>query len=82
MVESETMTVGHPVRVNVVVLPGCDAEDFIGTCPNRGVAARAAIEIDTFGLFQEPNAHLEAKIIGGEGSDRADVSGIQCVVII
>ena len=82
MVESKSVTIRHPGRIHLVVFARRDAENFIATGPDRGVAAGAAVEIDALGFLEEPDTHLEAEVIGSQGSHRTNVGGVEGVVII
>ena len=82
VVEVEPVGVGHPSGVDFVVLAGGDAVDFVAAGPDAGVGAGAAVGVDAFGFLEEPDAHLEAEVVGGEGADGADVCGVEGVVVI
>ena len=71
------MTVGHPSRVHIVVLTRCYPENLVASRPDYRVGASSAINVDTFGLFQEPNPHLEAEVVRGESSHRANIRGVE-----
>ena len=80
IVEIQAVRVGHPGGVHLVVQARSDAVDFIFPGPDRDVGAGAAIHVDARGFFEEPNAHLEAEVVGCQRADRADVGGVERVV--
>ena len=77
VVEIEAMRIRHPAGIDLVVLTWSDAMDFVFASPNGDVGASAAVDVDGFGFLEEPDAHLEAEIVGGQGSDWADVGGVE-----
>ena len=81
-VESETMAVGHPSGVDLVVFARSDAEDFVAASPNGGVAAGAAVDVDGRSFLEEPDPHLEAEVVAGQRADGTDVDGVETVVVV
>ena len=77
VVEIEAMRIRHPAGIDLVVLTWSDAMDFVFASPNGDVGASAAVDVNGFGFLEEPDAHLEAEIVGGQGSDWADVGGVE-----
>ena len=77
VMEIEAMRIRHPAGIDLVVLTWSDAMDFVFASPNGDVGASAAVDVDGFGFLKEPDAHLEAEIVGGQGSDWADVGGVE-----
>ena len=50
--------------------------DHVLSCTDDSVAACGATGADAFGLLQEPDAHLEAKIGGSQRADRANIDRV------
>lgn len=76
VMEIQAMRVWHPAGIDLVVLTRSDAVNFVFASPHRDVGAGAAVDVDGFGFLEEPDAHLEAEIVGGQGSHGADVGGV------
>ena len=74
--------VGHPRVVHGVVLARSDAVDFTFAGPDGRVRAGGGFGVDARRLLQEPDAHLEAEVGARERADRADVDGVERVVVI
>ena len=74
------MRIGHPRRVHLVVETRGDAVDLVAAGPDVDVGARAAVDVDRRRFLEEPDAHLEAEIVGSQRADRADVGGVERVV--
>jgi hypothetical protein len=66
----------------VVVAPGKVAVDPILVDRDVDVAAVCAARADGRDISQEPDADLEAEILAGERSDRADVAGADRVAVV
>lgn len=49
---------------------------------DENVGAGSAIYVDGGGFLEEPDAHLEAEVIGCECADGADIGGVERVVVI
>ena len=78
----EAVRVGHPVGVDRLVLARVDAVDLVLAAADHDVAAGATVRVDGLGLLEEPDAHLEPEILGGQGADGADVDGVERVVAV
>ena len=74
--------VGHPRVVHGVVLARRDAVDLTFARPDGRVRAGGGFGVDARRLLQEPDAHLEAEVGARERADRADVDGVERVVVI
>ena len=82
IMEVETVRIRHPAGIDLVVLTWRNAMDFVAAGPDRNVRARAAVDVDALGFFQEPDTHLETEVVRGQRADRADVGGIERVIRI
>ena len=82
VVEIEAVGIGDPAGIDVVVLPRGDAVDFVFAGVDDDIRSGAAGGVDGIGFLEEPDAHLEAEVFGGEGSDGAEVDGVQRVVVV
>ena len=80
VVEIQAVRIRHPARVHLVVLARGDAVDLVAAGPDGDVGAGAAVHVDGRGFLEEPDAHLEAEVVGGQRADRADVGGVERVV--
>lgn len=78
----QAVRVGQPVGVHRLVLTRSDAVDLILTAADEDVAAGAAVRIDGLGLLEEPDAHLEAEILGSQCADGTDVDGVKGIVAV
>lgn len=56
--------------------------DLVLTAADDDVATGAAVRVDGFGLLEEPDAHLEAEVLGGEGTNGADVDGVKGIIAV
>ena len=77
-----TAGVRHPGVVDLIITSWGDAIDFSFTAPDFGIDAGAAFWADAFCAFKEPDTHFEAEVGACEGSDGADVDGIEGVIIV
>ena len=78
----QAVRVGHPIGIDRLILAGSDPMDLILTAADDDVGAGAAGRVDGLGFFQEPDAHLEAEILGGQRADGADIDRIERVVAV
>ena len=74
--------VGHPRVVHLVVAARGDAVDDALATPNLGVHAGGGFRANAGRGLQEPHAHLEAEIGAGKRTDRADVDGVERIVVL
>src|SRR6185312_13828373 len=73
--------VAHPGLVDLDVAPRPQAVDLLITLVHVDVAAGRAPGADGVGGLQEPDAHLEAEVVGQERAHRADVGQVPGVVV-
>src|SRR6266536_4076160 len=66
----------------VVVLARGLPVDHVLSCADDRVASCRATGADAFGLLQEPDTHLEAKIGGSQRADRANSDRVKRVIIL
>ena len=78
----DAAAVGHPGVVDSVILAGGDPVNHALPRPDRRVHPRARLGVDAAGLLQEPDAHLEPEVGARERTDRADVDGVQRIVVL
>src|ERR1039458_901586 len=74
--------IAHPRAVDSVVFTRRVAVNFFLARADDDVAAGGATGANAFGFLEEPDAHLEPEILGRERADRADVHGIQRVIVV
>ena len=74
--------IAHPRGVDRVVVARRVAVNFFFARTDQNIAARRATRADTLGFLEEPGAHLETKIFRRERADRANVHGIQRIIIV
>src|SRR6185436_775978 len=48
----------------------------------RDVAASSAVHVDRIRFLQEPHAHLETEVRRRECADRADVHGVERIIVV
>ncbi len=78
--EGEAVRIWHPLGVYFVVFAWRDAVNFVSTRPDVDVTSSAAVDIDRWCWFKEPDTHLETEILGGEGANWTEVNGVHAVV--
>jgi hypothetical protein len=66
----------------VIVFPRCLSVNDVFARADDGVATRRATRADAFRFFQEPDAHLETKIARRECTHRADIDGVERVIVL
>ncbi len=74
--------VAHPGGIHAVVLARFVAIDLLLARAYNGVAARAATGAETLRLLEKPHPHLKPEILRGQRAHRADVHGVERVVVV
>ena len=82
IIEVQPTVIAHPTGVDRVVLTRRLAVDHIFPRADDGVAAGCAAGADALGFFQEPNAHFKTKIGRSECADRADINGVERIIVL
>ena len=80
--EIQPAVIAHPDGVDGVVFARRLAIHLVFARTDDGVAARRATCADALGFLEEPDAHLETKIFRRQRADRADVHGVQRVIVV
>src|SRR2546423_9707860 len=81
VIEIQAAVVAHPTRIHSVVLARGLAINDIFARPDQRVATGGAARAKTFRFLQEPDAHLETEIGGGQCADRTDVDCVERIII-
>ena len=78
----EPAVVAHPGGVDGIVLARCLAINDVLAGADDRVAAGRATGADALRFLQKPDAHLEAEIRRSQRADRADVDGVERVIVV
>ncbi len=81
-VEGEAGVVVQPALVDGFVFARSDAVNFAFARADEDVGAEAVEGVNGFGFFEEPDAHFEAEIFGGERTDGADVHSVEGIGVV
>ena len=73
---SVKLTQTGPILLHLASKFGC----FAGT--DDDVASRGATCANALGFLEEPNAHLETEIFGGQRTNRTNIDGVERVIIV
>ena len=74
--------VAHPTGVDGVVLSWFVSVNLFLTRTDRDVTPCATACAETLGLSKKPNSHLESEIFRCQCAYRADIDGVEGVIII
>ena len=78
----QSARIAHPWPVHRIIIARFIAVHGVFARADHRVAAGAAAGAEAVGFLEEPYAHLEPEILGGQRTDRADVSGVERVIIV
>ena len=78
----EPTGVAHPVAVHRVISARLVAVHLVFARADDRVATGAAAGAEALGFLEEPDAHLKAEVVRRQRADRADVDGVERVVVV